>query len=372
MSRLRSVILDELELPLRSPFVTSFGTERRRRFLIVQVRGATGETGWGECVAARDPLYSSETVDTASWAIRTQILPRLSGVEEVEPALFRQRTAPIQGHRMAKAAVEMALWDLQARERKVSLAVALGAKRRRVEVGVSVGIPATVERLLREVRGYVDEGYRRVKLKVRPGWDAVPVASVRREFPELRLWVDANQAYSPNASRRIARWAARYDVEQVEQPFPERALRAHAELQRGAPFRVCLDESIVDSSSLEDALETRALRSLNIKPGRVGGLLPSLGLARRATRGRVRPWVGGMLESGIGRAQNLALAAVSLFSLPPDLSASRRYFEHDLLTAPFRLDSGGGLEVPTGPGSGVEVDAREYRRRLLRRRRIGP
>jgi O-succinylbenzoate synthase len=370
MTRVRSARLDELSLPLREPFVTSFGTERRRRFLVVHLEGFSGSTGLGECVAAALPLYSSETVDTARWAIRRLFLPAVLRSGEIDPTTFLERTKAVRGHRMARAAVEMSLWDLVAQERGTSLSRLLGGRRRRVEVGVSVGISPDVPHLLRSVEHYVHDGYRRVKLKVRPGWDEAPVAAVRAAHPALRLWVDANQAYPPRAAGDIARWAARFRVEQVEQPFPERAIRAHASLQRGRSFRVCLDESVVDLPSLEDALGARALRSLNVKPGRVGGHATSITLARRAMRAGAVAWVGGMLESGIGRAHNLALASLALFRWPPDLSASDRYFEHDVIDPPFKLDGRGRIEVPPGPGIGIVLDERTYRRALVRRREV--
>ena len=273
---------------------------------------------------------------------------------------------------MAKAALETALWDLRARGQGRSLARALGGHRKRIHVGVSVGIQPTISQLVDRVGRYLEAGYGRVKLKVRPGWDSRPVRAVRKEYPDLELWVDANQAYPPPAAGRIRAWAETYGVAQVEQPFAERAIRAHAELARGAPFRVCLDESVVDAASLEDALDARAVTSLNVKVARVGGLGVGHALARRAARNQVPSWVGGMLESGVGRAHNVALAATPPFVLSSDLSASDRYYREDITDPPFVLGPGSTLEVPHGPGIGVEVVERTLRKHRRASRTFRP
>ncbi len=364
----RSARLIEAELDLLEPFETSFGVERRRRFLLLRLETRDGLVGWGECVAGREPLYSSESVATAEWVLAEYFLPWLLDLRRPSAETFGRLAARFRGQRMARAVVEGALLDLWAQKAGRPLGEMLGGRRRRVEVGVSVGIHASPDRLVRRVGRYLDAGYRRVKLKVRPGWDAVPVAAVRRAFPDVEIWVDANQAYGPSATGRIRRWASRSRVAQVEQPFPERAIRAHAALVRGAGFRVCLDESIVDRPSLEDALGGRALTSLNVKVGRVGGLRSALDLGRRARAAGIAAWVGGMLESGIGRAANVHLASHAAFGLPGDLSASDRYYADDLLERPFVLGPGSTLEVPRGAGLGVEISDRAVRRATRRSR----
>ncbi len=365
---LRGARLDELELELVEPFETSFGVEKRRRFLLLELEERSGEVGYGECVATADPLYSSETVTTANEMIATRFLPELLRSRSVDPASFLRSAARYKGNRMAKAAVETALVDLAARLSGESVADHLGGGRRRIEVGVSVGIQPTVAGLVRRVGRYLDDGYRRIKLKVRPGWDARPVRAVRAAYPDIEIWVDANQAYPTRNVARIRRWATASRVAQVEQAFPERAIRAHADLARGAPFRVCLDESVVDMPSLEDALDAGAISSLNVKTGRVGGAEVGQALARRARRARVPAWVGGMLESGVGRAHNVHLASLPEFVLPNDLSASDRYYHEDVIERPFVLGPGSTLEVPKGPGIGVEVSERAVRRARRRSR----
>jgi o-succinylbenzoate synthase len=309
-------------------------------------------------------------VATARWMIESYLAPLLWREGALPPKEFRVRARSWRGHPMAKAAVEMALWDLWARRHRRSLSRALGGHRRRVEVGVSVGIQPSVPALVDRVRRYLTEGYGRVKIKVRPGWDERPLAALRKEFPGLRLWVDANQAYPASAARAIRRWATKYAVEQVEQPFAEHAWQAHAGLARGASFRVCLDESVADPPALDLALETHALTSLNVKPGRVGGLGIGREMGRRAASARLPAWVGGMLETGIGRAHNVALGSLAPFNFPSDLSASDRYYARDIVEPPFELGPRSTLRVPSGPGIGVELVDSAYRKHLRRRREL--
>jgi len=370
--RLTSVRLDEVELPLVEPFETSFGVERKRRFLVVHLETGDGLEGWGECAAATDPLYSSESVATARWILSERLIPLLFQLPDPTPERFLKAASRFRGNRMAKAAVEIALTDLRARAAHKSVAQFLGSRRRRVHVGVSVGIQPTAARLVARVGRYLEDGYDRIKLKVRPGWDAAPVGAVRRAYPDVELWVDANQAYPLRAGGAIRAWAEKYGVAQVEQPFAERSIQAHAALAHGASFRVCLDESVVDEPSLEDALSAHAVTSLNVKVARVGGLSTGLRLARRAAQARVPSWVGGMLESGIGRAHNVALASTPAFGLSSDLSASDRYYHEDLTDPPFVLGHRSTLEVPSGPGIGVEVVERILRRRRRATRTFRP
>lgn len=367
MMRFTQLEVHELELPLVEPFQTSFGVEKRRRFLLLRLETHEGTVGWGECVASREPLYNEEFTAGAEAALREVVLPRWrkarpEGAEDVRALL-----GPLRGNRMVKSALEQAVVDLESQHARLPLGRWYGGRRSRVRVGVSVGIHPTSKALVDKVGSYLDAGYRRIKLKVSPGKDVDLVAPVRRAFPEIEIWVDGNQGYRADAGPALRRWANRLSVAQVEQPFPERALSAHASLVRGARFRVCLDESIVDTASLEDALRQRALTCLNVKAGRVGGPIEGIRLARKAQRSGVPAWVGGMLESGVGRAHNVHLASVSCFSLSGDISATARYYRNDVTEAPFLLGPGGTLEVPRGPGLGVTLDVRAHRRALRRR-----
>ncbi len=362
--RLRRATLRELELPLVHPFATSFGVERRRRLLLLALEEVGGKVGWAECVAGRDPLYSSESVSTAREMLRRYLLPLLGTVPETTPERFLTAAGAYRGHPMAKATVEMALWDLSARVLRTPLCRLLGGRDRPIPVGVSVGLEASPQALVDQVAAYRTAGYGRIKLKVTPRKDEAYVAQVRRTFPDIPLWIDANQAYALEDLSRLARWAARYQVQLIEQPFPEDRLVWHARLARRLrpPTRLCLDESVTGPGRLEEALALRAIGVLNLKPGRVGGLGPSLELHARAARAGIPVWCGGMLETGVGRSHNLSLATLDGFILPSDLSASDRYYREDLVEPPFALGPGSTLRPRPGPGIGVDpVEARVAR-----------
>ena len=355
--RLDRVSLHRVRLPLVTPFRTSFGTETERDVLLVEVEGE-GAIGWGECVAMTEPLYSSEWVEGAHAVTRAHLLPRLAAAasgssgtgagvraEEVAGVL-----APVKGHPMAKAAVEMAVLDAELRLSGRSLASYLGSAADRVPAGVSVGIPGSVDALLSTVEAHLVEGYVRIKLKIEPGWDLEPVAAVRDRFgPDVPLQVDANAAYTIADAGRLGELDP-YGLLLIEQPLPEDDLAGHAELARRIATAVCLDESITSARSAREAIERGACSVVNIKAGRVGGYLEARAIHDACRAAGVAVWCGGMLETGLGRAANVALAGLPGFTLPGDLSASDRYFHEDL-TAPFILD-GGHLAVPSGPGIG--------------------
>ncbi len=359
---LRAVV-DELELPLVLPFSTSFGTEGARRVLLLTLEDADGVRGFSECVAGRDPYYSYESVPIVLEVLERYLLPALAALgNEVTPHRFLQAADRIRGHPMAKAWVEMALWDLSARRSKLPLQKLLAhgrPVRERVEVGVSVGLVSSPRELVRQLEGYTGQGYRRLKLKVEPGRDRDFVRAARESFPEAPLWIDANQAYTAKDLDALAKLCRDSALSVVEQPFGEDELILHASLAReleGTPALVCLDESVTSMGRLELALQEGAVGCLNVKPGRVGGLSRSLELHDRAEGARVPVWCGGMLETGIGRAHNLHLASLPGFRLPADLSASDRYWKEDLVEPPFRLGPASTLPVPTGPGIGVEPE----------------
>lgn len=351
--KLTGVELRRIALPLVAPFRTSFGTETTKEALLVRVH-TPGADGWGECVAMAEPLYSSEYIEGAEHVLRHHLLPRLLTSADVTAAAVAPLLAPVRGHPMAKAALETAVLDAELRGRGVSFAEHLGAVRPRVACGVSVGIMATIPQLLDAVERYLGEGYRRVKLKIEPGWDVEPVAAVRERFGEsLPLQVDANAAYQLGDARHLAR-LDQFDLLLIEQPLAEDDLRGHAALARRLRTPVCLDESITSARAATDALALGACSVVNIKAGRVGGYLEARRIHDVCAAAGVPVWCGGMLETGLGRAANLALAALPNFTLPGDTSASDRYFARDL-TAPFVLDDG-HLPVPSGPGLGVEPD----------------
>lgn len=340
--------LRRLAMPLVSPFRTSFGTQTARDVLLVKVVTDSGE-GWGECVAGSDPLYSSEYVDASVDVMRRFLIPALAGVdgaEAVGPALH-----PFKGHRMSKGALEMAVLDAQLQAEGRSLASALGSTRAAVPCGVSVGIMDSVPQLLDAVAGYLAEGYVRIKLKIEPGWDLAPVRAVRERFgDDILLQVDANTAYTLADAHHLAELDA-FDLLLIEQPLDEEDVLGHADLARVVRTPICLDESITSAQTAAAAIRLGATSIINIKPGRVGGYLEARRIHDVAVAAGVPVWCGGMLECGIGRAANIALASLPGFTLPGDVSASDRFYAADV-TEPFVM-ADGHLAVPTGPGLGV-------------------
>ena len=350
--KLTAVELRRISLPLVAPFRTSFGTEVTKDALLVRALTPDGE-GWGECVAMDEPLYSYEYVNAAQDVVRRFLLPRLFAAGEVTAGQVAHLLEPIKGHPMAKAAVEMAVLDAELRAAGQSLATYFGATRDRVPSGVSVGIMDSIDVLLDTVGGYLDAGYVRIKLKIEPGWDVDPVRRVRERFgDEILLQVDANTAYTLRDARHLAQLDA-FDLLLIEQPLPEDDLRGHAELQRRMSTPVCLDESVTSARAAADAIALGACQVINIKPGRVGGYLEARRIASIAAASGLPVWCGGMLETGIGRGANAALAACPEFTLPGDISASDRFYARDI-TSPFVLDDG-HIAVPTGPGLGADV-----------------
>jgi O-succinylbenzoate synthase len=339
-------------MPLVAPFRTSYGTESVRDALLLRAI-TDGCDGWGECCAPAEPLYTSEYVDGCEHVLRRHLLPRLLAAPSLTADAVAGVLRPVQGHRMAKAAIEMAVLDAELRARREPFVRHLGGVRETVACGVAVGIQDSVARLLEVVEGHVAEGYRRVKLKIGPGWDVGPVRAVRERFPDLALQVDANAAYTLADARHLAR-LDEFDLLLIEQPLGEDELRAHAALAARLATPVCLDESIVSARTAADAIAIGACSIVSVKPSRVGGYLEARRVHDVCQAHAVPVWCGGMLETGLGRAGNVALAALPNFTLPGDISASDRYYRRDI-TEPFVL-AGGHLRVPTGPGLGVEVD----------------
>jgi O-succinylbenzoate synthase len=351
--KLNAVELRRVVLPLVSPFRTSFGTELQRDVLLVRVETPDAE-GWGECVAMEAPLYSSEYVDAAADVITRFLIPRLVAYgHRLTAARVAHILEPIKGHPMAKAAVELAVLDAELRAVGRSFADEIGSVKDAVPSGVSVGIMNSIPELLTAVEGYLDQGYVRIKLKIEPGWDIAPVRAVREKFGDIPLQVDANTAYTLGDARLLAQLDP-FDLLLIEQPLPEDDVRGHAELAKQIRTPVCLDESIVSARAAADAIALGACSIVNIKAGRVGGYLEARRVHDVCLANGIAVWCGGMLETGIGRAANVALAALPGFTLPGDTSASDRYYRQDL-TAPFVLEDG-HVRVPTGPGLGVEVD----------------
>ena len=353
-----SFVIHSLEIPLVRPFRTSFGSQSVRDVVLVEAVSDNGVSGWGECVTMAWPGYSAEYTRGAVNVMRDFLIPTLAPLvgesaadSTPAPDSVRAALAVMQGNPMAKSAVETALLDLWLKERNLSLGEFLGAVRDRVDCGVSVGIPSSIEDLIQEVGQYVEQGYRRIKLKVEPGWDLDALRAVRNEWPGVPLQVDANQAYRRSDAEHLARFDE-FDLLLIEQPLPEDDILGHKLISSVVSTPICLDESILSVDSAEGAIEFGATTIVNIKPGRVGGFLTARDIHDLCVEKEIPVWCGGMLETGVGRAANIALAALPGFTLPGDTSASSRYYKEDV-TEPFVLENG-QLAVPTGPGIGIE------------------
>jgi O-succinylbenzoate synthase len=376
--RIERITLREVSLVLKEPFRISSGVESHRRILLVELAGE-GLTAWGECVAGERPNYGPETIDTAWWAIREWLAARLLGwswasPEEVHPALDRN----VRGHNMAKAALEMACWEMAARAAGVSLAgllggsARLGGVRERIAVGISLGIQESPAALVQRAAAAIERGYRKVKIKIQPGADVVYLQAVRRALgPGAPLMADANSAYLP-ADRDHLRQLDDLELMMIEQPLAWDDLLRHAELQRHLRTPICLDESITSVERAADMIALRSGRIANIKPGRVGGFLQAIAIHDLCAASGIPVWCGGMLESGVGRAHNVALASLPNFTLPGDLSPSERYWQRDIVEPEWTMDAQGWVTVPRDrPGMGVEVDRGYLEKVTLRVEEIG-
>ena len=351
---LEAIELRVLQLPLVSPFTTSFGTETVREVIVVRARTTDGD-GWGEIVTQHAPLYSSEYTHSAWDVAQRFLIPALLSRGRVAPEEVAGILAPFVGHRMAKAGIELAVLDAALRADGRSLADYLGAVRERIPSGVSVGIQRDPATLVQTVGAYLDEGYVRIKIKIKPGRDVDDTAAVREAFGAIPLQVDANSAYTLADADTLAA-LDRFDLLLIEQPLQEDDIVDHATLAARLRTPVCLDESIVSAKAAADALALRAASVINIKAGRVGGYLEAVRVHDLCRDAGVPVWCGGMLETGIGRAANAALAALPGFTLTGDVSASDRFYRRDIVTEPIVLEDG-HVRVPTGPGIGVEIDA---------------
>lgn len=372
---LLSLDLLTLRLPLVSPFRTSFSVQTERTPLLVRVEAAVGDrtvVGWGECVALPRPVYSSEFLEGARHVIATQLAPAIVTAQTEGHEVTAENVAGlfehVRGNRMAKAAVEMAVIDAQLRGADRSFASWLGVDAERVPSGVSVGIHESIPALLDAVGGYLDQGYRRVKLKIEPGWDVEPVRAVRERFGDIPLQVDANTAYRLGDAAHLRRLDP-FELLLIEQPLGDEDLRQHAVLARELRTPVCLDESIVSAESAADAIALGATSVVNVKPGRVGGYVEARRVHDVARAHGIPVWCGGMLETGVGRAANAALAGLPGFTLTGDISASDRFYREDI-TEPITIDEEGYIAIPTAPGFGVEPDEDRIRAFTEHRKRV--
>ncbi|MFC1628572.1 o-succinylbenzoate synthase [Gemmatimonadota bacterium] len=352
------IIMRELSLRLKTPFRISSGTTFERRILLLELTDESGTTAWSECVAGEHPNYSSETIDTAWLMIREHAAPRVMGRDIVHPAdVWSLLERDFRGHNMAKAAVEMGVWELFARQQGVALSRLIGGKRTSVETGISIGIQPSPGALIEEITSRLADGYRKIKVKIMPGFDVEYLTMLRHALgPEIPLMVDANSAYTPADIDRLMVLDG-LGLLMIEQPLGPDDLLQHAHLQKLLTTPICLDESITGPDRMRDMLELGSGRIVNIKPGRVGGFGPSIAIHDLCLEAGIPIWCGGMLESGVGRGYNLALASLPGFTLPGDLSPSARYWERDIVSPEWIMGSDGTITLPLDrPGTGVEVD----------------
>ncbi|MDQ7840379.1 MAG: o-succinylbenzoate synthase [bacterium] len=366
--KIEAVELRQIEMRLRAPFETSFGREEDKVCLLVRVQ-ADGLEGWGEVPAGIAPLYNEETSDTAWSVLERFLIPPLLGMQVPRPQAFAAGAVHIRRHHMAKAGLEAALWDIAAQRQGQPLSRLLGGERATVPVGVSLGIEPTVDALLERVADYLGRGYGRIKIKIKPGWDIEPTRRIREQFGEILLQVDANSAYDLADAATFKALDA-FNLLLIEQPLAEDDMVDHAALQAQLRTPICLDESIVHERAARAALQLGACRVINIKQGRVGGLSAAVAIHDLCRAQGIPVWCGGMLETGIGRAANLALTSLPNFALPADLSASDRYFAEDLIDPPVTLNTDGTITVPTGVGLGVHIVPERVERHTVRMARF--
>jgi len=348
--RLNKITLREIHLPLIAPFETSFGQTSLRRILLIEAE-AQGVSGWGESTAGEDPYYSYETLETAWHIIRDYIWPLLKGREIASASEVWDLLARIRGHNMAKGGVETALWDAEAKQKNIPLAKLLGSTRDEISCGVSIGIQPDIETLLAKVEKELIAGYQRIKIKIKPGWDIEPTRALRERFPRIRLMVDANSAYRLEDAALLKQLDAFYLI-MIEQPLGYDDIYSHAQLQRQLETPICLDECIHDIEHARAAIEIGACRIINIKLGRVGGHTAARRIHDLCQSKSIPVWCGGMLESGIGRAHNIAMSTLANFTLPGDVSASRRYWDQDIIEPEVEVTPQGTIRVPQQPGIG--------------------
>ena len=351
------VEIRKIFLPYLKPFITSGWTEDGNCGIIIRI-DMDGLTGWGEAPVGKGPFYNEETTGTA-WSVMKEILIPLllkndftvdSMPEEVNDIYSR-----VRGNKIAVSGLEFAAWDLLGKIKKASLSRMLGGTRKKIEAGVSIGIQENIPALLNSVEDYLAEGYRRIKIKIKPNWDIEPVKEIRKNWENILLQVDANSAYELDDAKYLS-GLDEYNLLLIEQPLAHDDLYEHSVLQKNIKTPVCLDESITSTLHAKSAIAMKACRVINIKPSRVGGLLAAREIHNISEKNNIPVWCGGMLETGIGRAFNVALASLPNFKLPGDISANKRYFQNDIVQNPFELNTGGTLNVPDEPGSGAVID----------------
>src|SRR5260370_948823 len=366
--RMRGSALRELGMKLVAPFETSVVRADERRIVLVEMN-VDGVTGWGECVAGETPGYSPETTETAWHVLRDHLWPLLRGEEFGEAAKIWEMLEPVRGHNMAKGALEAAIWDAEAKQKGVPLAKLLGGVRDEIASGVSIGIKGSLDELVAAVKKELAAGYQRIKIKIKPGKDLEPVKRLRQEFPRIKLMVDANSAYRLEDLPLLQQLDA-FHLMMIEQPLGWDDLYGHVQLQKKLQTPICLDECIHTLEHAEAAIALGACKIINIKVGRVGGYTAAKKIHDLCQANHVPVWCGGMLESGIGRAHNIAVSTLPNFTLPGDVSASRRYWAEDIIEPEVTVSAQGTIRVPTGPGIGFQPRLDAIEKFTVRKERL--
>jgi o-succinylbenzoate synthase len=352
--KIERIEIRKIFLPFIKPFRTSAWTEYGNNGIIIRI-DTEGITGWGESPVSIKPFYNGETTGTV-WSVMKEVLiPILFKIEIIKPVEIQKIFSSIRGNRIAISGLEFALWDLFGKMKNKSIFQMIGGVRKKIDVGVSLGIQENITSFLKLIEGYLEQGYKRIKIKIKPGWDVKPVEAIRKRWEEILLQVDANSAYNLNDAEHLSK-LDEFDLLLIEQPFAYDDLYEHSLLQKKIKTPICLDESIVSVRHAKNAIEMKSCKIINIKPSRVGGLSNAIEIHNIAEKSNIPVWCGGMLETGVGRVFNVALASLPNFKLPGDISANKRYFQKDIVVNPFGLNSDGTLNVPDNPGSGAIID----------------
>jgi O-succinylbenzoate synthase len=368
--KINKIDIYHLKMPLVSHFETSFGRVYHQETLIIKIT-ADKLTGWGECPASAQPYYSSETIHTANYIIKNFLAPLIigklfSGIKHLTSGFSR-----VRGHNMAKAGVIMALCDLIARKSNTPLSEFYGGTQKNIPSGISLGIQDTPEELMKRIENALSQGYKRIKVKIKPGWDVNVVSAIRKQFPDMLLAVDANGAYKLS-DRKLLKKLDKYNLLMLEQPLSYNDIVDHAELQKELKTPICLDESIKSYHDAEQAVKLKSCKIINIKQARVGGPIEAIKIHDFCRRNKIPVWCGGLLESGIGRLHNIAMACLPGFILPPDISASARFYKNDIIIPPVTLEADGTIKVPTNAGIGAEVNIKQLKQYMIYRETITP
>lgn len=353
---IKEINIRKMKMRMKHPFTTSFGTFQDKDFLLLEVKDELGNTGWGESVAFHSPWYSEETLETNLHMIRDFLISIVLGREIGHPDEVSELFAAIRKNNMAKSTVEGAIWDLYAKRNELTLAQALGGKRDKIEVGISIGIHENIANLVETVGGFVEEGYKRIKVKIKPGYDIEVIRELRKNFPDVSLMADANSAYTLE-DIELLKQLDEFNLMMIEQPLASDDIIDHAKLQKQLKTPICLDESIHSLEDTRKAIELGSTQIINIKIGRVGGLTEAKKIHDYCMERQIPVWCGGMLESGIGRAHNIALTTLPNFILPGDTAGSSRYWEEDVITPEVVVEDG-YITVPTAYGIGYEPNLR--------------